>query len=65
MMSAVRASLRSRFQGCMVGAAIGDCMGAPFEVTGSGNEPRLVKKFAETVSAKKPGMYISERVTAR
>lgn len=27
-------SLRSRFQGCLVGAVVGDCIGAPFEVTG-------------------------------
>ncbi|XP_072042743.1 ADP-ribosylhydrolase ARH3-like [Amphiura filiformis] len=55
MMSAVRASLRSRFQGCLVGGVIGDCVGAPFEVTGSGGSPRYVRKFAEKIPSVPPG----------
>lgn len=44
-------TLRSRFRGCLVGAVVGDCIGAPFEVTGVGgpgsydNVQDFVNKF--------------------
>ncbi len=57
MMSVVRASLRSRFQGSMVGGVIGDCVGAPFEATGSGGSTRYVTKFAKKIPSSTAGIY--------
>ena len=45
------ASLMSRFQGCLIGALVGDCFGAPFEFSKSGLD--FVKRFVNKVETSK------------
>ncbi|XP_071828306.1 ADP-ribosylhydrolase ARH3-like isoform X2 [Apostichopus japonicus] len=64
-------TLRSRFRGCLVGAVVGDCIGAPFEVTGVGgpgsydNVQDFVNKFDVEIDGPGKLEYTDDTAMAR